>query len=70
MIILHSLKYILSTYEVSSTRLDSGNSVLNKIVLVSDLLDSSVTLAIKDRKSSFFRMIHATLNSCFTLSVK
>lgn len=70
MIILHSLKYILSTYKVSSTRVDSGNSVLNKIVLVSDLLDSSGTLAIKDRKSSFFRMIHAILNSCLTLSVK
>lgn len=62
--ILYSLKYILHTYKISSARLDSGKSVLNRTVMDSDLLDSSDTLAPQDR-SSFFRMIHATLNSCF-----
>lgn len=70
MIILYPLKYILNTYKVPSTILDSGNLVLNRTGMVSNLLDSSGTLAIKDRKSSFFRMIHGTLNSCFPSSVK
>lgn len=60
----------MSTDKVPNTRLDPGNSMWNKTVMVSALLDSSGPLAIKDSKSSFFRMIHATLKSCFPSSVK
>lgn len=38
---------------VPSTRSDSGNSVLNKTDMVSDLLDSSGTLAVKAEKFLF-----------------
>lgn len=62
--ILCSLEYILHTYKISSARLDSGKSVSNRTVMGSDLLDSSGTLALQDR-SSFFRLIHAILSSCF-----
>lgn len=60
----------MNTFKVPNTQLDSGNSAWNKTDMVSDLLDSSGPLAIQDSKSSFFRMIHATLNSCFPSSVK